>query len=64
MGLLDFLFGTSDSESKNKGGFYNQENYGDFSDQSHYNYHYDNALAGDSESIHEMEEVFGEDWDE
>ena len=63
MGLLDFLFGNNEHtshayENRNRNYDYGNE----FSDDEYYNYHFDNALAGDPESIREMKETFGEDW--
>lgn len=39
-------------------GFSNDE----YSDQNHYDFYYDNALANDLEAIREMRDIFGEDW--
>jgi hypothetical protein len=63
MGLFDFLFGNS--ETNNKGSHVDKTHSdfrNEFSDDDYYNYHFDNALSGDPESIQEMRETFGEDW--
>lgn len=64
MRLLDFLLGTPNHEerknlaSENRYVFSKDE----YSDQNHYDFYYDNALANDLEAIREMRDIFGEDY--